>query len=516
VRAVIGDRLWTHSMTQSTRAVVELAHQLVRDGQAAAAIAAIESAGRRADAGLPELDAYVLALKSAGRLEEAADVCRRAIAIAPWNAVAEYNLAAIEQRLGRDEEAAEAIQRSFDKGFDAPEAWACLARALQGLDRNDEAEEAYREALQRSANMPDVHRDLAQLIWMRTGSVEAATAELRKAVERFPGEAGKGLSVQLAKALRYADQNEDAYAVLQKQIDKSKGAVPELETAAANAAGKLGKWTEALYHGERAFAAAPQNPASVLALCDIYVATGRHETAMRILEQMHRQLPNAQQVAARLATAWRIAGNPNYRSLYDYEAYVRSYRLGFPPDCSTLEAYLGELALALRSKHTMNTHPFDQSLRHGTQTYADLTSSDDRRIKQFFEVIDRPIREYIDMLGDGDGQFHRRKTGGYAIHSAWSVRLKASGFHVNHVHQYGWLSGVCYIDVPSAIQKDGNEGWLKLGEPGIATNPSLGAEYMVKPEAGHLVLFPAYMWHGTVPFTGEDERLTIAFDVIPA
>jgi hypothetical protein len=39
----------------------------------------------------------------------------------------------------------------------------------------------------------------------------------------------------------------------------------------------------------------------------------------------------------------------------------------------------------------------------------------------------------------------------------------------------------------------------------------------VRPEPGLLALFPAYLWHGTVPFSGDpdDTRLTIAFDVVP-
>jgi hypothetical protein len=30
------------------------------------------------------------------------------------------------------------------------------------------------------------------------------------------------------------------------------------------------------------------------------------------------------------------------------------------------------------------------------------------------------------------------------------------------------------------------------------------------------VLFPSLMWHGTTPFHDDAERLTIAFDVVPA
>lgn len=64
--------------------------------------------------------------------------------------------------------------------------------------------------------------------------------------------------------------------------------------------------------------------------------------------------------------------------------------------------------------------------------------------------------------------------------------------------------------------RDGT-GWLKFGEPAFPTAPRLKPENFVRPSPGLLVLFPSYMWHGTVPFSGAPEirRLTIAFDVVP-
>jgi len=38
---------------------------------------------------------------------------------------------------------------------------------------------------------------------------------------------------------------------------------------------------------------------------------------------------------------------------------------------------------------------------------------------------------------------------------------------------------------------------------------------LVRPSVGKLVLFPSYFWHGTVPFTADRARLTVAFDVVP-
>jgi hypothetical protein len=59
-------------------------------------------------------------------------------------------------------------------------------------------------------------------------------------------------------------------------------------------------------------------------------------------------------------------------------------------------------------------------------------------------------------------------------------------------------------------------GWLRLGVPGVATMPALPADAFVKPQPGVLVMFPAYVWHGVVPFASAGARLSIAFDAVPA
>jgi hypothetical protein len=83
------------------------------------------------------------------------------------------------------------------------------------------------------------------------------------------------------------------------------------------------------------------------------------------------------------------------------------------------------------------------------------------------------------------------------------------------VHPKGWLSSACYIDLPDTLGANGNEGWIKFGEPGVVTTPGLSWEHAIEPRVGTIVLFPSYMWHGTIPFGGERQRMTCALDVIP-
>jgi len=128
-------------------------------------------------------------------------------------------------------------------------------------------------------------------------------------------------------------------------------------------------------------------------------------------------------------------------------------------------------------------------------------------IRAFFEAIRAPIARYIAELGEAGAAFR--------IAGAWSVRLRPHGFHANHVHPRGWISSAFYVALPAAVADDASRaGWLKFGEPGPPTRPALGPEHFVKPEPGLLALFPSSLWHGTVPFGGDEPRLSIAFDVV--
>jgi hypothetical protein len=98
---------------------------------------------------------------------------------------------------------------------------------------------------------------------------------------------------------------------------------------------------------------------------------------------------------------------------------------------------------------------------------------------------------------------------------SWSVRLRGAGFHVNHVHPQGWISSALYAALPDRGEaRSTDAGWLKLGEAPAGLAPDLSPTQLIEPQVGRLVLFPSWMWHGTVPFE-QGDRLTVAFDVRP-
>jgi tetratricopeptide (TPR) repeat protein len=459
------------------------------------------------------LHAYAGALKAVGRVDDALAIYERWVIAAPTSGVAEHNLAATLGDLGRSAEAEVAARRAFAKGLDAPETRLVQARALVTLGCYDEAEAAFHAALTRQPLYVEAHRDLAQLIWMRTENKDQATAAIDAGLRRDPN--ATALRQLKAKVLTFAGDLAGADAVLRDAAQRRPDDAA-VQMSAAQAAIEVGDPARGLLNAERGRAlSTPDDPQAATFVCEAMLAVGRTKEAAALAEDMLRRSPHAQQPLAYVATAWRILGDPRYGELYDYAAFVRPWTIDVPDGWTSLDAYLADLAQALNAQHRLKTHPLDQSLREGSQV-SHVLQSDHPAIKAFPEAVDGPIRAHMQAVGKGRDALRSRNTGDYRFQGVWSVKLRpGGGRHVDHLHPEGWLSSACYIDLPGAIEGEGRQGWIKFGPPGVPTVPKLEPEHFVKPEPGLLVLFPSYMWHGTVPFEGPDSRLTVAFDVVP-
>ena len=493
-------------------AAVALAYFLLERRRPLEAIEAVEGLAARPDANLETLTAYGAALAANGRSDEAIAVYSRGTRMAPKSGVAEHNLAANLGDAHRFAESEQAARRAMAKGLNALETWLVYARALQGGGAYDEAEVALRRIINRKPTAVEAHGDLAQLIWMRTEDVDRATAALDAALTVNARDVG--LTRVKATFLESIGKREEAYAALEESL-AGRPFDPQLDVDAARLIG----WTDgdrALMHAERAALAAPGRGDVRTALCLANLAAGRPDAAAQIADGLRRDWPEDQYPVALSATAWRLLGDARYDALYDYQRLVVSGPIDTPAGWSSLTAYLDDLKTSLATLRRLRGHPIGQSLRQGAQTEQTLTLSKDPVIRAFFEAVDGSIRRYIDQARPGEGGFGRSKgaIAGYKVGGAWSAALRPGGFHINHLHPRGWISSACHIDLPDAVDQ-GREGWLAFGEPGVATLPRLPAEHFIKPKVGHLVLFPSYMWHGTVPFAGEQNRVSVAFDAVP-
>jgi uncharacterized protein (TIGR02466 family) len=174
-----------------------------------------------------------------------------------------------------------------------------------------------------------------------------------------------------------------------------------------------------------------------------------------------------------------------------------------------------ELLNTLSEMHTTGRHPVEQSLRNGTQTYEDLFDNPNPLISALKSDILKHAQIFIEQHTKIDRKhpFLSRLSKSLKFNGSWSVCLRNKGYHKSHFHSAGWLSGVYYVDVPDEVNV-GGQGWLVFGKPEIP-HVDYSGDYAVKPSNGMLVLFPSYMWHGTNAFSSTNNRMTVAFDLVP-
>ncbi len=224
--------------------------------------------------------------------------------------------------------------------------------------------------------------------------------------------------------------------------------------------------------------------------------------------------PDLQIAQSYLSLAWRLAGDPREAWLHAYDQLVHVAPLGL--SAGILQA----LTSSLTQIHTSRKAPVNQSVRGGTQTMEHLFTRPNSEIAILRECLEAALNGWFAQLPRDEAHpFLRRtprNTNQFLFSGAWSVQLAASGFHVNHMHSEGWLSSACYIALPPEVSDDATtDGWLQLGAPPVELELDLPPRRLIRPQAGHVVLFPSSMWHGTLPFQSAQPRLSVAFDVVP-
>jgi len=477
----------------------------------ALAVAAPQCLAGRADAELAAQ--HIAALTALGRREEALTTYRALAAARPDSPALAHALAAALNMSGQYEEGGRLAHQVLTRGHRSAPLLNTYAHSLIAQGDLQLAEAALREALALEPRLAEAHSHLAQVIWLRSGDLGQATAELDRALQTFSTD--EALWATKAAILQGGGDARGAYECLAPWALRAQ-APPALQLRAGLAALEFDA-VKALELAERALRVVPSNAAARTLLAAAQLGIGNAHAALAVCETLLAMSPDDQYLIALQTTAWRLLGDERYGQLCDYRTLVVPRQLEPPPPWRDVAEFLADLRVNLNRLHNPRGHALlFQSLRNGTETTQDLSRSSDPAIQALFRAFGTPMRHYLEHVGRGSDPLRRRNNGRWRFNGSWSVRLHSSGYHANHTHPRGWISSACYIELPDCMS-DGHsdEGILTFGEPGIATSPALGAEYSVRPEVGMLVLFPSYFWHGTVPFRSPQARLTVAFDAVP-
>ncbi len=315
--------------------------------------------------------------------------------------------------------------------------------------------------------------------------------------------------VACADLLEMAGKAEQAHDLVQEGLHRAPNAGPLLRTLGVLSM-ERGDVAEAIEAFTRAYAQTPSESVATL-LANALLRAGDARAASPLIALGLQQARRGQAWLALDMLEQRISGKMDVER--EVEALVTVIDLAPPAGWSSIEAFNRDLAERLDALHFGAAHPLDQSLREGTQR--DVLWIKDELVQAFLALAKEAVRARVSVMPNAPQHpFFGRRRRDVVFSGAWSVRLRAEGHHINHIHSAGWISSAYYVRLPPMAPADApHAGWLKFGEPRLPV-PGCGPVKWVEPKPGRLVLFPSYLWHGTAPFSAGD-RLTVAFDIVP-
>lgn len=502
---------------------VHLGRVLAQIGKYQDAIAVLQAAAQ-AQPGL--VDAFVILAQvqfTTGDLTAAEQNYRAALRLNPESQVTLLGLGVLLNKTHRPAEA-ESLLRRAGKNTAKPASWqAKLAQNLGlSLDLQGKSEQAiasWRRAIALDPANAEAHRELNALLY-RMGRAGEFLSSFDEAIRHLPvfGKAERGaLLLQKAGLLIDAerfDEARDCFAQVAAIAPRNAG--PQNGLAAAYAG--LGRFEEAIAAYEKSIRLQPDDLATRIRLASVLLQTGEAKRALVLTDEVVPRMPLDQAALAVHELALRANEDPRAGRLADYERHIQIFDLDPPQGFSSMAEFNAALNAHLDTMHTDLREHVDQTLRHGTQTAPALFGSQNALLVALRRRIEEAVGVYIARMPqqDQDHPLTRRRGRGFAFAGSWSSRLHDSGFHVNHVHPEGWISSCYYVSVPdAALDRSAKQGWIKFGEPSFATAIGDTLRRAVQPMPGRLVLFPSYMWHGTIPFRASATRTTIAFDAVP-
>ena len=450
-----------------------------------------------------------------GESENADVYYQKAIKLKPKHVNAWHNRGLNHHLIGELSEALSCYRQAHEISPNQADVVQSLASALHSEGSTEQAFKLFEGVLQNNPGNVSLHERYNELLWESDFS-EQFCSSYKHAIDKLPNLLELRLSyiAQLFRAtqIELAEQEVDqGLADFDKshQLLSLKG---QIQAEKHNYGGACDSLSESL--------AIHFDKDAGQTLTKIHIIQAEYQQGQNLLTRLFKVDPDCQLTWGLQSLVWRLTNDDRYAWLNNYDQLVRAYQMEVPNGYGSLSEYLTALGDVLQTMHRTERAPLHQTLRNGTQTSARLLHNPVPEIESLNWCLSHIVDAYIrEMPDDPNHPLLSRKSLNYKFSGSWSVKLQPNGFHVNHVHPAGWISSAAYILIPDSMQEEdvGLQGSIKFGESPLALGEREVIEKVVKPEAGTVVLFPSYMWHGTYPFLGADNefRLTSPFDVVP-
>ena len=145
---------------------------------------------------------------------------------------------------------------------------------------------------------------------------------------------------------------------------------------------------------------------------------------------------------------------------------------------------------------------------------------------------DHPVIAWLrDCINKTARDYLRRSGLDYALEwtlQGWANINRFTDYHDLHNHPHAYLSGTYYVAVPEQPTRqqlpgrgDRTPGAISFYDPrpqanmtAIAGDLQIEAEYLVRPQAGAILMWPAFLLHLVHPNLAHEARVSISFNVV--
>ena len=135
-------------------------------------------------------------------------------------------------------------------------------------------------------------------------------------------------------------------------------------------------------------------------------------------------------------------------------------------------------------------------------------------LKKIEDIIHNEIEKYRTFFNKSKEGIIKNWPKNYEL-KGWLVKMKEGGKIEPHIHDHGWLSGSIYINVPPKLEMNSGNLVVCLNDQQVEISKNNSDTYkVIDVETGSLCLFPASLYHYTIPVKSNEERIVLAFDVM--
>ena len=436
----------------------------------------------------------------AGRLPQAESICKQILQSHPDQPVALHLLGVIAHQVGKNDDAVGMITKALDIEPDYAEAHNNLGSALLKLGKLEEAKISYRKALDIKPDYAEVHTNLGNTL-KHLGKPEEAIASYNKAIELQPdfAEAHNNLGNAL-KELGKLEETAASYrqAIALKpdfaEAHYNLGLLFHVSEKYENAAEqfKLTSFKNSKYYLLRCFYYLDEK-SRFFDLLDYFISEGKVDPVIGSLGCRSALRYGMERQNLFCKDPLKYVLKTNLNNQYDFEEIF----------VKTAKTILNENRLPKKRQGL---------LTNGYQTYGNLFDLEHDFTKEIQKIIRSEIEKYQVIFRDSEEGLIKSWPTEYSL-NGWLLSMKSGGELQPHMHEKGWISGSIYINVPSKSKAESGNLVVCIEEDLMSVTEN--EKESIDVITGSLCLFPASLLHYTIPFESEEERIVLAFDVVP-